>query len=330
MTVRFNDGSTKTVTDYTVENFDSSKEGECVVTIRWIAADGLHLTAELSLTVTDPSVKVSGIRIESLPDKLKYEKRESLDLTGLVVVATYTDGTEQTVSDYKTSGYNALKESVQTVTVTYKGFTATFTVTVGDAVPVEPDTTEAPTTEAPTTEAPTTEAPTTEAPTTEAPTTEAPTTEAPTTDPVPAKALESSDPEKAVVNADKKQVTVLPGRTADELKDLLGGGVTITDSEGKEIASGAKVGTGAVVKTADGAEYTVIVPGDMDGDGSVKAVDARAALRAASRIEPLSGAFEAAADISGDAKVKASDARSILRIAAKLDSSSLKKVPDAA
>ena len=52
---------------------------------------------------------------------------------------------------------------------------------------------------------------TTEAPTTEAPTTEAPTTTEPPTDPVPEKALESSDPEKAVVNADKKQVTVLPG-----------------------------------------------------------------------------------------------------------------------
>lgn len=161
-------------------------------------------------------------------------------------------------------------------------------------------------------------------------TTEAPTTTEPPTDPVSAKDIESKDPEKAVVNADKKQVTVLPGVTADELKDLLGGGVTITDADGKVLDAGKKVGTGALVKTADGAEFTVIVPGDTDGDGSVKAVDARAALRAASRIEPLSGAFEAAADISGDAKVQASDARSILRIAAKLDSSSLKKIPDVA
>ena len=144
------------------------------------------------------------------------------------------------------------------------------------------------------------------------------TTEAPT-DPVPAKALESSDPEKAVVNADKKQVTVLPGRTVDELKDLLGGGVTIVDAEGSVIDSGAKVGTGAIIKTADGAEFTVVVPGDTDGDGKVGAADARKALRASAKIEPLSGAYEKAADIGGDAKVKAADARTILRIAAKLD-----------
>lgn len=156
------------------------------------------------------------------------------------------------------------------------------------------------------------------------------TTEAPPTDPVPAKTLESKDPEKAVVNPDKKQVAVLPSTSLDELKDLLGGDVTIVDAEGSAIDPGKKIGTGAFVKTADGAEFTVIVPGDVDGDGSVKAVDARAALRAASRIEPLTGAFETAADVSGDAKVKAADARSILRIAAKLDSSSLKKIPDAA
>ena len=122
-----------------------------------------------------------------------------------------------------------------------------------EAPTTEAPTTEAPTTEAPTTEAPTTEAPTTEAPATEAPTTEAPTTEAPATE--PDKEISSKDTEKAMVSAGKKQVSVLPGATADELKALLGGGVTIADKDGNETEPGKKVGTGAIVKTADGAEY---------------------------------------------------------------------------
>ena len=164
----------------------------------------------------------------------------------------------------------------------------------------------------------TTEAPTTEAPTTEAPTTEAPTTEAPATE--PDKEISSKDTEKAMVSAGKKQVSVLPGATADELKALLGGGVTIADKDGNETEPGKKVGTGAIVKTADGAEYTVVVPGDTDGDGKVGAGDARKALRASAKLDTLDGAFGSAADVNGDAKVKAADARTILRVAAKLDS----------
>ena len=136
--------------------------------------------------------------------------------------------------------------------------------------------------------------------------------------------MESKDAEKAVVNQGAKQVSILPGQTAEELKELLGGGVEIVTADGKTAENGGSVGTGAVVKTADGAEFTVVVPGDVDGDGRVKATDARAALRAASRIDTLNGAYAKAADISGDAKVKAGDARTVLRVAAKLETMKLK------
>lgn len=49
------------------------------------------------------------------------------DLTGIVVTATYSDGSTATVTEYTLSG--AIAEGSNTVTVTYQGKTATFTVT---------------------------------------------------------------------------------------------------------------------------------------------------------------------------------------------------------
>ncbi len=62
--------------------------------------------------------------------------------------------------------------------------------------------------------------------------------------------------------------------------------------------------------------------GDVDGDGSVTAADARLALRAAVGLEKAivkgTAAFTAA-DVDGDGVITAADARTILRIAVKLE-----------
>ena len=130
--------------------------------------------------------------------------------------------------------------------------------------------------------------------------------------------LESKNPEKALVGSGVNRIAVLPDQTAGELKSLLDC-AAVYDARGNELADGKRVCTGATVRAADGAEYTVIVPGDTDGDGNVDSSDARIQLRASAKIEPIFGAFELAADVSGDARVNAVDARAILRAAAKLD-----------
>ncbi|MBQ6165134.1 MAG: hypothetical protein IJK23_11725 [Clostridia bacterium] len=139
------------------------------------------------------------------------------------------------------------------------------------------------------------------------------------TEVIPAKDIVSKDAEKAVVNVDSKHATIMPGISPDELKELLGGDVQILDAEGNPLAENKKVGTGAIIRTADGQEFTVVVPGDTDGDGKVGAADARKALRASAKLESLVGAFLKASDVVTDGKTKAADARAILRIAAKLD-----------
>ena len=77
--------------------------------------------------------KLTGIYVEAEPIKTSYEQGENLDLTGMVVKGTYADGSIKEITDYTTSGYDALNKGTQTVTVSSEGFTATFTVEVGDA-----------------------------------------------------------------------------------------------------------------------------------------------------------------------------------------------------
>lgn len=73
---------------------------------------------------------LAGITITA-PAKTEYWVGEDLDTTDMVVTATYSDGSTQTVTEgYTVEGYDANTPGEQTVTVTYEGFTATFTVTV--------------------------------------------------------------------------------------------------------------------------------------------------------------------------------------------------------
>ncbi len=85
-------------------------------------------------------VAVSAISITTEPDKTVYKLGEELDLTGLVVTATYTDGTTKIVEHSKltVSGFDNETVGEQQITVTYEGKTATFVVNVvAEEEPVE-------------------------------------------------------------------------------------------------------------------------------------------------------------------------------------------------
>ena len=130
VTVNFTDNTTKTVADFTVTGYDADTESEQTLRAEWIAADGYRYTTTFNVIVGHPLPPVTGIAITTPPTKLSYEKREALDLAGMVVTATYEDGTTREVTDYTVSGYNPLKTGTQTVTVKYESFTDTFTVEV--------------------------------------------------------------------------------------------------------------------------------------------------------------------------------------------------------
>ncbi len=65
---------------------------------------------------------------------------------------------------------------------------------------------------------------------------------------------------------------------------------------------------------------TAVMMGDFNGDGRVSAVDARAVLRMAAKIDSDDGVEIASVDADNDGKISVADARLILRVAASLSS----------
>ena len=99
-------------------------------------------TATFTVTVTEseePEPTLEKIEITG-PAKTEYVQGEELDLSGLAVTAVYSDGSkvELQAGDYTVSGYDLNMAGEQTVTVTYGGKTAAFTVTVTEKQTTDP------------------------------------------------------------------------------------------------------------------------------------------------------------------------------------------------
>ena len=145
------------------------------------------MTAQVQITEkTEDPVVLTKIEVLSGPDKTEYSKGEAFDPEGLVILASYSDGSTSEVEgkDCEISGYDPDKIGEQTVEVSYGGMTAMVTVTVKAEPTEEPTTTPEPTEEPTTTPEPTEEPTTTPEPTEEPTTTPEP-TEEPTTTPEP-------------------------------------------------------------------------------------------------------------------------------------------------
>lgn len=65
-----------------------------------------------------PEVTLESITFSG-PAKTKYKFGEKLDLTGLVVIAHYSDGSYQEVTDYEVSGFDSTAAGKKTIAVRY-------------------------------------------------------------------------------------------------------------------------------------------------------------------------------------------------------------------
>ncbi len=125
----------------------------------------------------------------------------------------------------------------------------------------------------------------------------------------------------------KDSVFALAGLTAAALKATVSCDVQILDKNSKAVADKAKLATGMQIVLTDEKgnvldTVTVVVPGDVDGDGFVKSSDARQALRAAVNLETLVSCEKSAADLDNTSKkqnINSADARYILRAAVGLE-----------
>lgn len=119
----YSDGSTAPIEGFTLSGYDPNALGIQTVTVTYSL-----FTARFTVSVSER--QLVGITIAAKPKKLTYIEGQAMDYTGLSVKAVYDDGTSTAITEYSIAGYDQDKVGKQTITVTYNGKTATFSVTV--------------------------------------------------------------------------------------------------------------------------------------------------------------------------------------------------------
>ena len=104
-----------------------NKEGTQLITV-------VYKNQAIQFDVNVGSVAViKSISIKTPPIKLQYAVGDKLDTTGLVLAATFSDGSTQDITSGFTCNPTTLKaEGIQQIIVSYSGKAASFDVTVGD------------------------------------------------------------------------------------------------------------------------------------------------------------------------------------------------------
>jgi len=118
-----------------------------------------------------------------------------------------------------------------------------------------------------------------------------------------------------------KDIVTVAGATVEQLLSQTDKGAVIKDCKGNLVAADKLPGTGMTLTLSDGKEYTIVVFGDVEGDGNITASDARLALRASVGLESYNedSCYYKAANIESKDKLSASDARLILRASVGLE-----------
>ncbi len=123
----YSDGSSHEISDYQVSPVDTSTSGTKTVTI----TVG-ELTTTFQIVVDEEghsSVKLTGIVLEG-QYKTEYYVGETLDFSGLVVKAMFSDGSSKIITNYDIYKPSTATAGIKKVTITYIDKTASFDVTI--------------------------------------------------------------------------------------------------------------------------------------------------------------------------------------------------------
>ena len=125
LTATYNNGTTETITSgFTCSPTYLSKSGTQTITVSYGGK-------ACKFDVTVNAVEITKIEVKTNPNKMEYFVGETLNTTGLVLLATYNNGTTRDI----TSGYTCTPTKLetageQTIKVSYYGKTCEFKVTV--------------------------------------------------------------------------------------------------------------------------------------------------------------------------------------------------------
>ncbi len=120
----FSDGEQFDVTELiTSHGYDSAVIGDRTLTLR-------YSIFETIVNVKIVQKMLVGITVIKTPIKTTFVEGTEFDFTGLSVVSNYNNGTSESISEYELSKCDINTVGKQTVTVTYNGFKAAFSITV--------------------------------------------------------------------------------------------------------------------------------------------------------------------------------------------------------
>ena len=110
--------------------------------------------------------------------------------------------------------------------------------------------------------------------------------------------------EKIKINAEVKQITITPETTVKEIVDLIGFEVNTTDSKGKVIGKTTVPATGTKIND----EFSIIMLGDVNGDGEVNTGDTLAIKQHIKSVKTIENEnYLKSADINEDGEINSGD-----------------------
>ena len=123
----YSDGTSHEISNYTYSPHVVSSASDTEVTITY-TEDGITKTAIQDITVGNTPNLVS-IAVSTPPTKVTYKAGEYFDPSGMVVTATFDNGTTKNISGYTYSPTGTLQQGDSVITISYtkKGITKTTT-----------------------------------------------------------------------------------------------------------------------------------------------------------------------------------------------------------
>ena len=129
VTATYDNGSTSNVTNYTITDGDNLTNEKTNVTISYTEND---ITKTTTQNITIVQKNLLGIAITTAPTKIEYIEGQNFDKIGMVVTATYDNGSTSNVTNYTITDGNNLAVGQTNVTISYTedGVTKTVTQTI--------------------------------------------------------------------------------------------------------------------------------------------------------------------------------------------------------
>lgn len=119
--------------DYTVSYSNNTNKGTAKVTIKGIGNYTGTVTAAFKIT---GDKDITDVSIIFMPNKTTYNLNENLDLTGGVILVSYSNGTSDEISmtdrNVMASGFNSSRAGTSSVSLKYNGKSVKFVVSITD------------------------------------------------------------------------------------------------------------------------------------------------------------------------------------------------------